>query len=68
MADTSQCKTRKVPLKDYYMTVYLNKSGGFFSSEGTPESAKPLLELEPDAIQRLIANGHYRAYMDGYVK
>lgn len=48
--------TEKVPGKAFYVSVYQDKSGGFYSMDGTVKTAAALIELEEDADERVKCN------------
>jgi len=66
-------KTVKVWNKPYHMTVY-NNGDGYFSLDGTPETATPLSELEPAFVpgshivpdHRAAARQSFKSFAEGY--
>ena len=48
--------TQRVPGKEFYVSVYADKSGGFFSTDGTVKTATALMDLEADEAERAKCN------------
>lgn len=56
--------TEKVPDQGFYCTVFRDGSGGYFSTQGTAETATPLLSLEPDDERRALCRDFYEKMQD----
>ena len=64
-------KTAQIPDRDYFMTVYEN-GDGYFSEDGTVDTAAPLADLEPYTevgrritdLKRTSANMYFRYFYE----